>query len=484
MKNKNLFVWGNIFCELWKNRIPMHDALQKYKEKSMSNNYFGGLFYNFFHITTNELNIPMHKILAKPDATVKELINILNSILDIERYSYEEYDGYKEFIIDIDFGSTPILQVNHIYMIKTIYEDGKYSYECRADVAESEWIYDENCFNVLLFIERNGQFQRYIDEIINKNWYSFYKKISIDDNKLNIFLQNIIKLTSQNLMVWNTIERESFIECRSSYQGNRIFIGVNHYSRILFAYETNESVCTFAIPQKSYIIKKFHTIGDIINCEEFDFLKSLLIAINNAKETKQKMPEEKTKIKIADVLVRTHSMECTLNNNHSIKLKCGIIDILTPNNEAIQREVLVGYCHGCGIYYIYEKDYQELKQIGVLLCRLFEEKEWKLTSKDKRKKYLMADQSLMRHLGYCVNAQINLSKEERQKILTNILDKKLMTKYEIINFLIWLIDLHKNDSRYNNARSKWEEDRTFVRDLDLSNLPKVKIDSLTIKKRF
>ena len=73
-----------------------------------------------------------------------------------------------------------------------------------------------------------------------------------------------------------------------------------------------------------------------------------------------------------------------------------------------------------------------------------------------------AETSLLRSYGYSVNAQDNLSDNERERILAFIIENKIMSVDDIINFLEWLV--HRNPSEnFYLARLKWNKDIEFLR---------------------
>ena len=69
---------------------------------------------------------------------------------------------------------------------------------------------------------------------------------------------------------------------------------------------------------------------------------------------------------------------------------------------------------------------------------------------------------MLRSYGYTVNAQDNLSDDERQRILSFVIENKIMKVDEIIFFIEWLINRNSGKDFYN-ARLKWNRDIGFLR---------------------
>lgn len=73
----------------------------------------------------------------------------------------------------------------------------------------------------------------------------------------------------------------------------------------------------------------------------------------------------------------------------------------------------------------------------------------------------LKEESLLHAYGYNVNQSDSLSDSYRWKLLSEIIDLKLMTPYEIINLLNYNINSH-SAYKYIYARMKWKKDIEFV----------------------
>ena len=77
----------------------------------------------------------------------------------------------------------------------------------------------------------------------------------------------------------------------------------------------------------------------------------------------------------------------------------------------------------------------------------------------------------------------NLSKEERQRILSFVMENHIMTSYEIINHLEWQIFTREGRTNMKDAISKWEDDIRFVRDFQYIDKT-VRVRSIFIKNKI
>ena len=72
-------------------------------------------------------------------------------------------------------------------------------------------------------------------------------------------------------------------------------------------------------------------------------------------------------------------------------------------------------------------------------------------------------ESFLKGLGYTVAKAIDLSDEDRQKILQKIISSGAMSKDAVCTCLENYINLHKNQSKFSDAVSKWIADLAYVK---------------------
>ena len=89
----------------------------------------------------------------------------------------------------------------------------------------------------------------------------------------------------------------------------------------------------------------------------------------------------------------------------------------------------------------------------------------------------LADKSPLKLCGYTVSQERGLTQEERENILYEMISSGIVSKPEAMQYIEWFI--HFNGGREINhlARSKWESDLSYVRNLNLANQPNQKIDT-------
>lgn len=167
-------------------------------------------------------------------------------------------------------------------------------------------------------------------------------------------------------------------------------------------------------------------------------------------------------IEFADFVVRTNAFYC--HKNHSVESINAIVNLLQKDGRIIEEAITAGYCKNCNCYFILEQDFLMLQAKGILLCQLLSDKEFFDRGIEIIRGEELKAQSVLRRCGYTVNATVNLSVEQRQKILSLVIDSNLYSTVDLCSFLDWLISFHGKNQKRNmeNAIERWKADRDYV----------------------
>lgn len=163
-------------------------------------------------------------------------------------------------------------------------------------------------------------------------------------------------------------------------------------------------------------------------------------------------------IPVNDFLIRTNSKYCVNKDHHLHRIKALVC--VDDGNKIKETETDAMFCAECSQYFISELAYKELCKQGKICSRVITIEEYKKINESGF--HAWADRSLLRSYGYTVNAQDNLSDDERQRILSFVIENKIMKVDEIIFFIEWLINRNSGKDFYN-ARLKWNRDIGFLR---------------------
>ena len=142
-------------------------------------------------------------------------------------------------------------------------------------------------------------------------------------------------------------------------------------------------------------------------------------------------------------LVRTNTFKCT--KNHGVEDIIAVFTVLSRSGNIVIVEAPAGHCARCGVFYIHEYTYQRILSFGQPLCTVISEKQY-ISGSYKRMNAGMAQQSLLRMCGYTVSATEGLSDSERRRILDTIISNGIMSKFDVIEYLNYFINMRKNDT--------------------------------------
>ncbi len=172
-------------------------------------------------------------------------------------------------------------------------------------------------------------------------------------------------------------------------------------------------------------------------------------------------PKETLDVAYKDFVVRGSVFKCRHNQHEVVDINA-VIRLVNRKGEEITRKVPAGYCAKCRTFFILESTYQSLKIFGTPLCRISDEKAYYDTTNNNS--MLLANESILRQYGYNVNKEENLTEAVRHGILANLIDRKILTKTEIISYLDFFISQRQYMDKFSSAIAKWEIDRDFVTD--------------------
>ena len=135
------------------------------------------------------------------------------------------------------------------------------------------------------------------------------------------------------------------------------------------------------------------------------------------------------------------------------------VDVCSPSGEVNRFSFSAVWCEDCNAYYISEDIFRELQSRGTILCRVF--------SLDKFiNRNTMFDgfnqQSILYSYGYNVNAKDNKSDLERRAVLDRVIEHGIMSKDEIISFLLYLIDRPTGNRNMSQSIRKWRSDIEYL----------------------
>lgn len=179
-------------------------------------------------------------------------------------------------------------------------------------------------------------------------------------------------------------------------------------------------------------------------------------------ETGEPIISPSTILDFKNVIIKSSIHQCA-KDNHDTCIRNALIYILDNTTyEIVPETVPLLYCKTCNIYYMYEDQYNTLSKKGKILCRIYNLKQWQegYTSGDFFGKLNM--ESVFKICGYNVSSNSNVPDQARQNLLSFLIDRKIVSLAQTLNFLHWLIDNRKDSVRMQNAVKKWKSDLKYI----------------------
>lgn len=203
--------------------------------------------------------------------------------------------------------------------------------------------------------------------------------------------------------------------------------------------------------------------------------------IRQMEEQQQANLRQLPQIGTKDFVVRRFVFRC-MHSQHKVVDLTAAVTIVNDDGKEKLVKVTAGYCQECNVYFIMESTYIKLRTMGVVLCRICDEKTYMANSYMGRMK--LARESILMQFGYTVSQEEGLSATKRQKILAVIIDNKILTKSEVISYLDFFIRQRQYQSKYEIAISKWEADRDFVREYKIGEYTQFGVNAIYRKHYY
>src|SRR5699024_130421 len=181
-----------------------------------------------------------------------------------------------------------------------------------------------------------------------------------------------------------------------------------------------------------------------------------------------------------DFVVRTNVFRC-ISDKHHLEEVLGIIQVLRPDGSITEEKVTASYCKECCCYFLLRSEYDRVFNKGILLCKMIEKEEFYKSGING-----FADikgESVLMQNGYNVQAKVGLTDIQRQTILANIMDEKILSASQIISYLQFFKAQKRNLPSYKMAVDKWDADLQFTKLYQQDKKQRVFINSIT-KTRY
>lgn len=190
---------------------------------------------------------------------------------------------------------------------------------------------------------------------------------------------------------------------------------------------------------------------------------------------KQQYLETLPQIGMRTMLIRKNTFKCMHNQHHVENVDATIKIISKKSGKCYLEQIAAGYCVECGHYYILESTYNNLKNKGIIACRVCDEKS---INKSISNGMILAQESILMQYGYNVSQTEGLSEKARRKILALLIDERILSKNDIISYLDFFVLQRQYQDKFQVAISKWESDAEFVREYRLGEYSRYGVNAV------
>lgn len=338
----------------------------------------------------------------------------------------------------------------------------------------------------LLVSEERGRLTDFFESVLNSYWTedNLVIECPYDDSRFDIWMGYLEKATEKSFMEWKKgknryyskygdIDIEIHINQELEYGDSDILYVRNQPGGVGLRFgHRDEKVYFSQLKSERRKVEEGKTIPRIRS------LSQKIDQLIRRDEGELCVGLPSVEIKHTDVVVVTQSFVCH-DQNHAVKPLRGIVQILTPNNEQMSYEIYVGYCKACNRYYVFRNSFDIMLKVGKPLCAVYYGD--KRIEENQYVPFKYKSQSVLNAMGYNVGLSNDLSAETRQSILVDALQKGMFDVHDLLNFLNWLINTRKTQSKYKEAVRKWTEDVKFVENYEKGKRDVVEIDAITVK---
>jgi len=320
---------------------------------------------------------------------------------------------------------------------KDFYQDLKTIFEKEKNLRTSYYIINNNIIRVL-FKGVKGYFDKsrfvFCVQNVNLNKYTPYiKEVKVDGKEvihkalINVDGKNRdFEIEVPNICRYGSYEIEFFVEVEKYKKSDKIKVNID--------FDKNK----IEVQKEITKIKQTNSTYNLIDARSF-------------------------------VIRADNYNECFGHNVENID---AVIDVF-DGNEIKTIEVQAYYCNTCGVYYLNEREYLRANKCGRLICQILSLNEYK---KMKNKMgYSLNPESVLKSYGYSAAQKDQLSEKTRRAILEVIIEKNVLTKKEVIDYLIFFIKYHPHASQ---AIEKWKSDISYLNGYRKGEPRYIKIDKI------
>ena len=187
-----------------------------------------------------------------------------------------------------------------------------------------------------------------------------------------------------------------------------------------------------------------------------------------------------SQIYFEDFVTVTTNNYC-VGKGHRFENIRAMVHILLRDGNLKTVTIPAGYCQTCKKYFIGYWQFENLRKLGIVLCRMVHEK-YQQTGSSADFYDSLSPESILKQSGYSVGAKDDLTDEQRRQILICLMESGICSKQKITSHLSWLIQSREGRMDLVNAVYKWTTDRGFVDSYKMGSGRVVAMKALRVRR--
>ena len=203
--------------------------------------------------------------------------------------------------------------------------------------------------------------------------------------------------------------------------------------------------------------------------EDFEF-ENTNILLNKDKN------DEIPPIDIYSVIVLSNTLKCS--TNHKTKDLLAKIPVLNVNGAISYLKINASYCFDCNRFTMLKDDFNSIKDI--IIGKIIDETYTYQNNVDNSFE-MEQSKSILSQYGYNVQTKKDLSVQQRQIILSSLIEAHIMERRDVINHINTLLERGSKIPTWKMVTKKWKEDKQFVADYKSDTLPNVIFNNIILK---
>jgi hypothetical protein len=408
-------IWGNIYLYCWENKIDFRKVFDKLRDTELEAYKEGCNQFMIPFKTTKYESLNRRKLVG---STLEIDVDILTSCFHIPLEEIFKPQNYQKRLIELM--KSVERACNYYAEHEFIHRDGELKFHITYDT-----VFDENYESL-----DNISIEYYFTKYYNEDTRSFYYSISVD--------------------LINAKWAAAYTDISMAYYNLNDPI----YFRGICLYNGDSPI----IAEYFHKIAKYDTFTEY-KYEEFSGKNNITWISRTDEILSEVYSDDYQIIDYKSIVVKSAIRKCD-NEEHHTKIVNGIFFTISCKTGEIKTKIIpLVYCQECNAYFMYDYEYDALRIEGRPLCKIYNHLH-QVGSADIFSQ--LSTESIFKVCGYTVDANEGLSDAARHNLLDFLINRKIVTVLQTLNFLQWLINSRKNNQNMYNAVQKWESDFSYI----------------------